>query len=140
MGTNEKIGGGGFHHLALRVYDFEASVKFYTEGLGFTQKTTWGEGDKRVVLLDSGDGNYMEIFAGGSAEPRPEGAFFHVAFRTDNVTAAVEVAVAAGATVTVNPKDAALGTDPSFPVKIAFVKGPDGEIIEFFQGFGEDQL
>jgi glyoxylase I family protein len=82
----------------------------------------------------------MEIFAGGSGEPKPEGAFFHVAFRTDNVVNAVEVAVAAGATVTVNPKDATLGRDPSIPVKIAFVKGPDGEIIEFFQGIGDNQL
>ncbi|NHN31342.1 VOC family protein [Paenibacillus agricola] len=140
MGTNEKLGGGGFHHLALRVYDFDASVKFYTEGLGFTVKTSWGEGDKRIVLLDSGDGNYMEIFAGGSIEHKHEGAFFHVAFRTNNVVTAVESAVAAGATVTINPKDATLGRDPSYPAKIAFVKGPDGEIIEFFQGFGNDQL
>ena len=33
MGTNEKIG-GGFHHVALRANDFDATVKSYTEGLG----------------------------------------------------------------------------------------------------------
>ncbi|MNY15133.1 Glyoxalase-like domain protein [compost metagenome] len=140
VGTNKKIGGGGFHHVALRANDFDATVKFYTEGLGFVEKNNWGEGDKRAVLLDSGDGNYMEVFAGGSGEPQPEGYFFHVAFRSDNVDAAVEVAVAAGAIVTVAPKDTILGVNPPTPVRIAFVKGLNGEIIEFFQSTGENQL
>jgi glyoxylase I family protein len=82
-----------------------------------------GEDNKRAVLLNTGDGNYMEIFAGGSAEPEPEGAFFHVAFRSNNIVAAVEAAVAAGAEITVNPKDTLLGSDPSIAVRIAFVKG-----------------
>lgn len=140
MGTNNKIGGGGFHHVALRANDFEATVKFYTEGLGFELRQAWGESDKRIVLLDTGDGNYLEVFAGGSGEPKPEGCYFHVAFRTDNVDAAVEVAVAAGAEVTVAPKDAVLGNMPPTPVRIAFVKGLNGEIIEFFQSTGDHQL
>lgn len=140
MGTNTKIGGGGFHHVALRANDFDATVKFYTEGLGFVEKNNWGEGNKRAVLLDSGDGNYMEVFAGGSGEPQPEGYFFHVAFRSNNVDGAVEAAVAAGAVVTVAPKDVILGVNPPTPVRIAFVKGLNGEIIEFFQSTGENQL
>lgn len=140
MGTNEKIGGGGFHHLALRANDFEATVKFYTEGLGFTVKTSWGEGDKRIILLDSGDGNYMEVFAGGKGEEKPDGSYFHVAFRSNDVDKAVAAAVAAGAVVTVEPKDAVLGSNPSTPVRIAFVKGLNGEILEFFQSTGENPL
>jgi glyoxylase I family protein len=140
VGTNEKIGGGGFHHVALRANDFEATVKFYTEGLGFKEKHGWGVGDKRIVLLDSGDGNYMEVFAGGSGEPKPEGYYFHVAFRSNNVDAAVEAAVAAGAVVTVDPKDVVLGNNPPTPVRLAFVKGLNGEIIEFFHSTGENQL
>jgi glyoxylase I family protein len=140
LGTNEKIGGGGFHHVALRAHDFEATVKFYTEGLGFKERHSWGEGDKRIVLLDSGDGNYMEVFAGGSNEPKPDGSYFHVAFRSNNIEAAVEAAVAAGAVVTVEPKDVVLGNNPPTPVRIAFVKGINGEVIEFFQSTGENQL
>jgi len=140
LGTNEKIGGGGFHHVALRANDFEATVRFYTEGLGFKEVNGWGEGDKRIVLLDSGDGNYMEVFAGGSGEEKPEGSYFHVAFRSNNVDAAVEAAVAAGAVVTVAPKDAVLGNNPPTPVRIAFVKGLNGEILEFFQSTGDNQL
>jgi Lactoylglutathione lyase and related lyases len=130
MGSNRVIGGGGFHHVAIRVHDFDASVKFYTEVLGFTERVRWGEGNGRGILLDTGDGNYLEIFAGGAPGPKPEGAFLHLALRTDNVDAAVEVARAAGMEVTVEPKDVSLGT---VPARIAFFKGPDGEIIELFQ-------
>ncbi|MGO0061826.1 VOC family protein [Brevibacillus fluminis] len=64
MSKNEKIPGCGFHHVALRANDFAATVAFYTEGLGFVRRHGWGEGAKEVALLDTGDGNYMEIFAG----------------------------------------------------------------------------
>ena len=130
MGNNRVIGGGGFHHVAIRVHDFDASVKFYTEVLGFAERVRWGEGNGRGILLDTGDGNYLEIFAGGAPGPKPEGAFLHLALRTDNVDKAIEVARAAGMEVTVEPKDVSLGT---VPARIAFFKGPDGEIIELFQ-------
>jgi len=134
MGHNKTLGGGGFHHVAIRAYDFDASVRFYTEALGFTQKIAWGEGEKRAVMLDAGDGNYMEIFANGKNEPKPEGAIIHFALRTDNCDAAIERARVAGAQVTVEPKDVDIPSTPHrTPVRIAFCKGPDGEIIEFFQ-------
>lgn len=140
MGTNAKIGGGGFHHVALRAYDFEATVRFYTEGLGFKERFGWGEGPKQVVLLDTGDGNYLEVFAGGDSPERPEGAFFHIAFRSEDVDGAVKAAVEAGAVITVEPKDVVLQGNPPTPVRIAFVKGLNGESIEFFQSTGDNQL
>ena len=133
-GQNATIGGGGFHHLAIRSRDFDASVKFYTEGLGFTEKIAWGEGDGRAVMLDTGDGNYVEVFAGGSNAPKPEGSVLHFALRTGNCDVAIERARAAGAEVTVEPKDVTIPSRPApTPVRIAFCKGPDGEVIEFFQ-------
>jgi len=134
MGTNQTIGGGGFHHVAIRAYDFDASVKFYTEALGFTKKIAWGEGPKRAIMLDAGDGNYMEIFANGTNEPKPEGSILHFALRTSDCDAALERARAAGAEVTMEPKSIDLPSEPHMtPVRIAFCKGPDGEVIEFFQ-------
>lgn len=137
MGTNAKIGGGGFHHIAIRVFDFDKTVAFYTEILGFTERVRWGEGDKRAIMLDTGDGNYLEVFAGGKEGQKDEGAFLHLALRSDRVTEAVELARAAGMEVTVEPKDVELG---GIPVRIAFFKGPDGEIIELFQSISDDQL
>ena len=34
-GTNRKFSGCGFHHVALRASDFDKSLLFYTEGMGF---------------------------------------------------------------------------------------------------------
>lgn len=132
-GQNKKIGGGGFHHVAMRVADFEKSVKFYTEGLGFKAALSWGEGNGRAVMLDTGDGNCLELFAGGTPGGKPEGVLLHMAFRTDNCDNALEQAVAAGAVVTAEPADVDIKSDPVTPVRIAFCKGPDGELLEFFQ-------
>jgi glyoxylase I family protein len=140
LGSNQVIGGGGFHHIAIKVRDFEASVKFYSEGFGFKERISWGEGDGRAVLLDTGDGNYLEIFAGGPKELKPEGSIIHMAFRTDDVDKAVKAARAAGAEITVEPKDVVVSNNPATPIRIAFCKGPDGEILEFFQSTGDNQL
>lgn len=133
-GTNTALGGGGFHHVAIRARDFDASMRFYTAGLGFKEKIAWGEGNARAVMLDTGDGNYLEIFAGGTNEPKPEGAILHFAMRTTDCDAATKRAVAAGAVVTMQPRALTIDSRPGpTPVKISFVKGPDGEVIEFLQ-------
>ena len=132
-GSNATIGGGGFHHVAIRAHDFDASVKFYTEALGFTEKIAWGEDRGRAVMLDTGDGNYLEIFANGEEGSKPDGAIIHFAIRTNDVGAAIERARSAGAEVTVEPKDVEIKSRPQpTPVRLAFFKGPDGEIIELF--------
>jgi glyoxylase I family protein len=132
-GNNKTIGGGGFHHVSMRVRDIDTSLRFYTEGLGFVPKLTWGQGEKRTVLLDTGDGNYFELSGGGSDTPKPEGIFLHLALRTTDCNTAIERARAAGAEVTVEPRDVMLSSTPPTPIRIAFFKGPDGELIELFQ-------
>ncbi|WP_256257762.1 MULTISPECIES: VOC family protein [unclassified Paenibacillus] len=135
--SNAILRGGGFHHVAIRVFDFEGTIRFYSDVLGFTVRHQWGEGDKRAVLLDTGDGNYLEVFAGGKEGQKPEGAFLHLALRTEDVDGVTERARAAGAEVTVEPKNVELG---GIPVRLSFFKGPDGELIELFQSTGEDKL
>ena len=131
MKTSKSV---GFHHVAIRARDFDASVRFYQEGLGFTEQLAWGEGNERAVMLDSGDGSCLEIFAGGSADPKPEGAILHFALRADNCDRAFQRAVAAGAVPTMEPADIPVPSRPRpVTVRIAFCKGPDGETIEFFQ-------
>lgn len=139
MGSNGVLGGGGFHHAAIRVFDFEATIRFYSDVLGFREKTRWGEGDNRGALLDTGDGNYLEVFAGGKEGPKEEGAWLHVAFRCAQVDEVTERVRAAGQEITVEPKTAQLG---DYTVRLSFFKGPDGELVELFQplGEGEDKL
>lgn len=134
MGTNETIGGGGFHHVAIRAHDFDASVAFYGDVLGFREKIRWGEGDGRAIMMDAGDGNYIEIFAGGEPGQKPEGAILHFALPTSDCDAAVARAREAGMTVTMEPKSLDIPSRPGpTPVRIAFFKGPDGETVELFQ-------
>jgi glyoxylase I family protein len=132
-GSNDKIGGGGFHHVAFKAKDFDKSLAFYTEALGFRPTMRWGEGDKRAVMLDTGDGSCIELFAGGSRDPLPDGVLMHIAFNSDNCDKAIEAARKAGAAITMEPKDIDIQSDPVAQVRIGFCKGPDGEILEFFQ-------
>jgi glyoxylase I family protein len=126
---------GGFHHVSLKAGDFRKSLAFYIDGLGLTEKIRWGEGEKEAVMLDAGNGNYVEIFAGGSKTEKPAGAIIHFALRTASCDASLERARKAGGVVTVEPNDVVIeGRQFKAPVRIAFCKGPDGEEIEFFQG------
>ena len=140
-GKNSTLGGGGFHHVAVKVHDYEAAVKFYT-AIGMTPSLEWGEGETRGVMLDAGDGNYVEVFAGGEPGPKPtwgEGAaVIHFCIRTDDVDAATKAAAAAGGTVTREPSDVTIGNAGGRQVKtrLSFVQAPGGEVVEFMSSPG----
>ena len=132
---NQVVRGCGFHHVAIRTADWERSLRFWLDGLGFQVAVEWGEAPRRACMLDTGDGNYLEIF---ERDPLPDGpaetaAILHFCFRTDDVDSAVERARSAGAEITIEPKDIAVFGEPKIPVRLAFFKGPDGEICELFQ-------
>jgi len=131
--SNAKIPGAGSHHLAIASAGFEASIRFYTEGLGMRQIAAWGENEGRAALLDIGDGSHLEIFANGSAEASANERFVHFAFKTTDPDAAFANAIAAGAKEKMPPTTLAIPSDPPMPVRIAFVFGPDNEVLEFFQ-------
>ena len=130
---NEKRSVNGFHHVAIRVKDFDGTVRFYKQGLGLKERLAWGEGDGRAIMLDAGNDNCIEVFAGGKPTP-VEGNIVHFALSTDDCDSALKRAQAAGATVTLEPKTVkiAAATGP-VSVRIAFVRAPGGEVIEFFQ-------
>ena len=131
---NKRPFGPGFHHVAIRATDFEATVKFYEEGLGLVRHFGWGEGDSRAALMDVGDGNYIEIFAGRGEGEIPEGGLLHYALRTSELDAAYARAIAAGATPVIEPKDVSpASADRLITFRVAFVRGLAGETIEFFQ-------
>jgi catechol 2,3-dioxygenase-like lactoylglutathione lyase family enzyme len=135
-----------FHHVALRTTDFDRTVKFYTEGLGFKVHYEFAVPGRidRAAFLDAGDGRYVEIFGPESAvqsegrrrkpgEDRTEGALLHFCLRVADTEAAYARALAAGAESRVAPRTSTLRQDPLVEVRIAFVTGPEGEVIEFLQ-------
>ena len=57
----------GFHHVAIKYENeemFEQAISFYCGILGFEEVLHWGEGERRAILLRSGDA-VMELFASG---------------------------------------------------------------------------
>lgn len=133
--TNQLIQGCGFHHIAIRTTRWDASRHFYMSGLGFVERVQWGEEPARACLLDVGDGNYLEIFEreAGTAPVEGESNLLHWCLRTRSCEEATEKARAAGAEVTVEPKVPDVFTARGLKTRIAFVKGPDGEVLEFFE-------
>jgi glyoxylase I family protein len=124
----------GLHHVSITVKDFDATVELYTKGFGFKPSVGWGkEGEKRAVMLDMGDGAFLEVFSGREDAPTPDGIIAHLALASDDTDADFQRAVNAGAGVQMEPKTVNLPTATPTPVRIAFVTGLDGESIEFFQ-------
>jgi lactoylglutathione lyase len=122
----------GYHHIGLIVKNTERSLQFYTEGLGGTVVHDFPMGDtgKTIYLVDLGGGAVVELVPRGTESPESNARWAHIAVATDDARQAYVRAVDAGALSRDEPKEILLG---SMSACNAFVMGPDGEVIEFFQ-------
>ena len=136
----------GFHHVAIRALDFDESIRFYTDGLGFRVHFPFSIPGRidRAAFLDAGDGHFVEVFGDGSTvqsegrrrqpnEERTEGALLHFCLKVADTEASYARAMAAGAQSRIEPRTVRLSEDPLVEVRIAFVTGPNGEVIEFMR-------
>ena len=120
----------GIHHVCLKCSsekEYEEVIRFYRDVLGLPVARTWAEG----IMFETGSG-LIEIF-NNAESPLPQGTIRHFALATDDVEACVKAVSDAGYVVFIEPKDIEIPSNPVFPVRIAFCKGPLGEEIEFFQ-------
>ena len=128
----------GFHHVCIKTRDWARTLAFYRDTLGFKEKIAWnlrGTG-RHAVMLDTGDGNYVEVFEDPDYMPSPNGSVIHFALRTAHLDEVAARVRAAGATITIEPKDVTLATTNGIgpvAIRIFFCEGPSGEVIEFFQ-------
>ncbi|MCF0136155.1 MAG: VOC family protein [Lachnospiraceae bacterium] len=120
----------GYHHVALRCKDIHATVAFY-EALGCSVLRSWGEEPALNCMMDVGGGNIIEIFGAGPDVPEDHPHFEHIALKSVDVQDDYQTALAHGAKSHIEPKQVALGG--TMPIEIAFVKGLNDEVIEFFK-------
>ncbi len=123
----------GFHHIGLKCADLKRSEAFYS-ALGLTEVVRWGEGDQEIVMYELGDGGRIELFANGGEEFSAKGKWIHFAMAVEDVEQAYRHALSIGAEPLTAPKIVPLNSKPSpITIQVAFVKGPDGEELEFFK-------
>ena len=123
----------GLHHAALRCCgkaEMDSVIEFYCDVLGMKHLRSWGEGDQAGSMLDTGNG-VIELFA--NAEPgRQPGQVDHIALATDKVDECMAACAREGLKVIMAPQDIVVPCERPYPLRIAFVEGKAGEIIEFF--------
>ena len=115
----------GLHHAALRCCgkaEMDCVIEFYCNVLGMKRL--------RGAMLDTGSG-VIELFANAEPGRRP-GQVDHIALYTDKVDECVAACIAEGLPVVMQPADIVVPCEIPYPLRIAFVQGKAGEIIEFY--------
>lgn len=124
----------GIHHVSIKCSNdkqFQEVKHFYKDILSLDLVRTWGVGKDSGMMFDTGIG-LIEVFNNGSQD-LPQGNIRHFALTCSNVDRCVQIIKEAGYEVFVEPKDIVINSNPPFPARIAFCKGPIGEQIELFQ-------
>ncbi len=131
-------------HTMVRVGDIDAALKFYCDGLGLEQVSRFDSEQGRFTLVFLASPADVKRLGGMPKDARPtqtnipmveltynwdpedyEGGrnFGHLAYRVDDIYAAVERLAAQGVTINRPPRDG----------HMAFVRSPDGISVELLQ-------
>ncbi len=125
----------GVHHIALltTIEKYDATVDFYNNVLGLSTVRSWGEGANRGIMISCGDNTVLEIMSKDIQMPTEDGVFAHIALETDAVDELVKTVRDAGYEVTMEPTDVTISSEPPYPIRVAFFRGPMNEHVEFFK-------
>lgn len=135
--TDSKLSSIKGAHVALRVPDFEASKRWYTEKLDFRVVHEWPFGDLQLAYLaPANDDNFwIELLAGGNPAPQqkftdlneslhPEG-YHHFCLNVDSVDETLAELTSRGVTIVGEPFNL-----PAIGKRLAFFSDLDGNLIE----------
>ncbi len=128
MAENGKI--TGLAHIGIKVKDIDASIKFYTEVLGFELTHKQLSGTSTLAFLNIGT-CLIELIQSAVYEERTPGQVDHVAVEVKGIDALVQDLRAKG--VHFLSDSVALCPGLLDGVKNIFFTGPDGERFEFFE-------
>ena len=128
---------GGLHHVALHSAEFDRSIAFYRDVLKLEVRRIWHMNSGRAAMLEAGDGGIVEIFERKAGTSEIEtGPLVHFALTVRSVDETTAAVRAAGLAVMVEPKSVTIVDAEgrgSYPVRVAFFKGPGGEMVELFE-------
>ena len=127
-----------YAHMGLNCKDIATTEAFYCKHFGFKRARNIPLGDDRIVFIKSGS-CYLELFTAKGESPEgslsndgpPYPGFRHIAFKVRDVEKALR-SVGADAEVTLGPLSF---DDFIHGWKSAWIKDPDGRIIEISQGY-----
>ncbi|MGF1749384.1 MULTISPECIES: lactoylglutathione lyase [Vibrio] len=125
---------GRILHTMLRVGDLDKSISFYSDviGMNLLRKNENTEYKYTLAFLGFGDeseGSVIELtYNWGVTEYELGSAYGHIAIGVDDIYSTCDAIKAAGGNVTREPGPVKGGT-----TQIAFVKDPDGYMIELIQ-------
>ncbi|AYV20449.1 lactoylglutathione lyase [Vibrio mediterranei] len=125
---------GRILHTMLRVGDLDKSISFYTDviGMKLLRKNENTEYKYTLAFLGFGDeseGAVIELtYNWGVTEYDLGSAYGHIAIGVDDIYSTCDAIKTAGGNVTREPGPVKGGT-----TQIAFVKDPDGYMIELIQ-------
>ncbi|OMF26274.1 glyoxalase [Paenibacillus sp. FSL H8-0548] len=137
----------GLSHVAIQARDYEATITFYIEVLGFKLGHHWSlplfQIKEACMLISPDQRTCIEIFDNDAVIPAQgkkalseediaHGALLHLAFYVDNVDEMYRKALAHGAKAFIEPDYLSLG-EPPLLIKNAIIHSPNGEIIEFIE-------
>ena len=120
----------GLAHIGIKVRDMDASLKFYTETLGFQLTHKQQNGATILAFLNIGT-CLLELIQSPVYEERTPGQIDHIAVEVKGIEALVEDLRAKGVPFLAENINLAPGLLDG--VKNIFFTGPDGERFEFFE-------
>ncbi|ONI84785.1 hypothetical protein ALI22I_30290 [Saccharothrix sp. ALI-22-I] len=138
-------------HVAIFCPDVDESIRFYREGLGFSRTYEWTKTytatgqtvyQGRGVYIELEGQTYLELFPGGEpGQDSSAGPIHHIGLTVSSVDESYERCLAAGGAPfgigdwSGEPTTVTLDGDPEMLVRVAFVRGPAGELIELYEQY-----
>ena len=120
----------GLAHIGIKVKDMDASLRFYTEVLGFELTHKQQSGTTILAFLNIGT-CLLELIQSAVYEERTPGQVDHIAVEVKGIEALVDDLRAKGVHFLADEINVAPGLLDG--VKNIFFTGPDGERFEFFE-------
>ncbi|GGN13075.1 hypothetical protein GCM10010967_56450 [Dyadobacter beijingensis] len=137
LNPKSELAGISGNHVGIRVPDYAAAIKWYTEKLDFRVIHEWDYADEKLAYLAPANTNdfWLEILAEGKLEPNEKfddlgkslgrGGYHHLCFHVANVEKTLSELRKRGVTVVGQPFYLEAITR-----NLAFVQDPWGNMIE----------